>query len=127
LAQSRLAYSQWAREVRVSPGVEARMENPLQNRALVCPLLAGALPITLRLIRVYLTHFFEEILRVGARDIGRPRPTAVTLFRPPRRWFDRFLNAFGHRQKGTGNRPNRNILVAEISINPTYAGAVSAR
>src|SRR5215813_10662586 len=101
--------------MRVNPDGEARMENRLQNRAPVCPLLAGALPVTLRLIRIYLTHFFEEILRVRTRDIGRARPIAATLLRPPRRRFDRLLNALWHQEKGTGNPPNRNILVA-ISI-----------
>jgi len=70
--------------------------------------LAGALPVTLGLIRIYLAHFFEQILRVRARNIGRARPTAVTLFRPPWHRFDRFLNPLWHREKGTGNRANRN-------------------
>src|SRR2546429_3397923 len=78
------------------------------ERLFAVHLLAGALPVTLGLIRIYLAHFFEQILRVRARNIGRARPTAVTLFRPPWHRFDRFLNPLWHREKGTGNRPNRN-------------------
>jgi hypothetical protein len=78
------------------------------ERLFAVHLLAGALPVTLGLIRIHLAHFFEQILRVRARNIGRARPTAVTLFRPPWHRFDRFLNPLWHREKGTGNRANRN-------------------
>src|SRR5260370_33001052 len=49
-----------------------------------CPLLTGALAVALRLVRVHLPHFFQEIFRVRPGNIGRAWTTFVSLLRTPR-------------------------------------------
>ena len=63
------------------------------------PLLTSALAIALRLIRINLAHFLQEILGVRPRDVGRLWATtiAVALLRPPRN-SRRFLNALRHKK-----------------------------
>src|SRR5207253_8391431 len=43
---------------------------PEIERLFAVHLLAGALPVTLRLVRIYPAHLFQQILRVRSRDIG---------------------------------------------------------
>ena len=63
------------------------------------PLLTRALPIALRLIRVDLAHFLEEIFRVWARNIGGARATSIPLLGSPRDRVERFLRALRHIKK----------------------------
>src|SRR5437762_3005104 len=48
------------------------------------PLLPGALAVALRLVGIHPAHALEQILGVGLGDIGRFRPTSITLLRAPR-------------------------------------------
>src|SRR5206468_8311775 len=64
-----------------------------------CPLLAGALAVALRLVRVHLPHFFQEIFRVRPRDVWGTRTTFVPLFRTPRSGIGRLLHTLRHGKK----------------------------
>src|SRR4051812_24975127 len=69
----------------------------LQLRRRKVPSLARALAVTLRLVRVYLAHLFQQVPRVGPRDIRRARTVAVPRLRPPGQGW--FLHAFRHAKK----------------------------
>src|SRR6185295_6268215 len=70
------------------------------------PLLARALAIALRLIRIDLAHFLQEILGIRSRNIRCFRAAAViaSLFRSPR--HSRFLHAIRH-WKNLGTIPEK--------------------
>src|SRR5205085_9231292 len=69
-------------------------------RAAACgpPLLAGALPVTFRLVRIHFAHFFEQILRIWARNVRGTRSITVTRLRSPWHRFGGLLNTFWHWQ-----------------------------
>ena len=45
--------------------------------------LAGALAIALRLVRIHLAHFLQQIARVRLGNVGRFRPAAIALVAAP--------------------------------------------
>src|SRR5438105_13477808 len=69
-----------------------------------CPLLTGALAVSLGLVGVHLPHFFEQIFRVRSRNVGRARTTFVPLLPTPRSGIKRLLHALRH---GKNLRRNR--------------------
>jgi len=78
--------------------IDASSKAPVERSGDFNPsmLLTGALPVTLRLIRVHLAHTLEKIFGIGLRNIWRPRPFAAALFRLPWNWSWWFLPPFGH-------------------------------
>src|ERR1700748_3278668 len=78
------------------PCVGATRRSP-QLRHQPVPSLAGAVAVTLRLVRVHLAHLFEEIPRVRPRNVGRARTIAIPLLRPP--GHGRLLHALRHGKK----------------------------
>src|SRR5689334_23575372 len=59
-------------------------------------LLTGALPVTLRLIRIYFAHALKQLLCVWLRNVRRSRPVAAALFRLPWNRSGWFLRPLGH-------------------------------
>src|ERR1044071_2991862 len=61
--------------------------------------LASALPVALRLVRIHLTHFLQQIARVRLRNVRRFGPAAIALFGPPRYGRHRFFRPFWHAKR----------------------------
>src|SRR5207253_3111420 len=71
------------------------LQEPPQSRSAAAgrasPSLARALTVTFRLLRIDASHFLQQLLRMGTRDVRRLRSVAISLLRPPRR--DRSIDA----------------------------------
>src|SRR6266516_1133330 len=110
---------------------EAMSENRWSSRRISAPhpqvkclSLAGPLTIAFRLVRIHLPHFPQQIFCVRPGNIGRFRPTAITLFRPPRDWSDRFFRAFWHAKILRRNQKKASWSERETLRNPRETAAL---